>query len=252
MMKQLSPFLVLLGSPEPHGMVFQPFPFHQQQVGSRVFHAARESEAVKSAHGRNDRGCLTEGHLELGVHAWPDREQCVFSDHPTIMAYPSALAPDIGTEFTKKRRSWRADRQQDTGGTDNWPMAINGTGLAVCPELGDEELNELFAASWPDHEMRPSAPVFAQSLLWVGARVDGRLVGFVNVAGDGGVHAFILDTTVHPQARRNGLGVELVKAAALEARERGARWLHVDYESHLAGFYAQCGFHPTAAGLMAI
>ncbi|MBT2531504.1 GNAT family N-acetyltransferase [Arthrobacter sp. ISL-48] len=131
-------------------------------------------------------------------------------------------------------------------------MASNSTRLAVCPELGDEELNELFAASWPDHEMRPFAPVLARSLLWVGARVRGQLVGFVNVAGDGGVHAFILDTTVHPEARRRGLGIELVKAAAFEARERGASWLHVDYEPHLAGFYARCGFQPTAAGLMAL
>ncbi|NMP25029.1 hypothetical protein [Sulfobacillus harzensis] len=35
-----------------------------------------------------------------------------------------------------------------------------------------------------------------RSLGWVTARCDNRLVGFVNVAGDGGVHAFILDMIV--------------------------------------------------------
>jgi GNAT superfamily N-acetyltransferase len=57
---------------------------------------------------------------------------------------------------------------------------------------------------------------------------------------------------VHPAERRRGLGVLLVRAAAAEARARGAEWLHVDYEPHLTGFYAQCGFRPTTAGLMSL
>lgn len=77
----------------------------------------------------------------------------------------------------------------------------------------------------------------------------GELVGYVNVVGDGGVHAFLLDTTVHPSVRRQGLGVRLVHRAAEEARRAGAHWLHVDHEPHLTGFYARCGFAPTAAGL---
>lgn len=80
----------------------------------------------------------------------------------------------------------------------------------------------------------------------------GRLVGYVNVVGDGGVHAFVLDTTVHPDEQRRGLGRRPVTTAAEQARERGARWPHVDYEPALAGFYAGCGFRPTAAGLMAL
>lgn len=122
--------------------------------------------------------------------------------------------------------------------------------LAIRPELTDAELNDLFAASWPGHRPASFAPVLARSLTWVAARRAGRLVGFVNVAGDGGAHAFILDTTVHPDERRRGLGVRLVRAAAAEARARGAQWLHVDYEPHLEPFYARCGFRPTAAGLM--
>jgi ribosomal protein S18 acetylase RimI-like enzyme len=78
---------------------------------------------------------------------------------------------------------------------------------------------------------------------------SGELVGYVNVVGDGGVHAFLLDTTVHPSARRQGLGVRLAHRAADEARRAGAHWLHVDHESHLTGFHARCGFAPTAAGL---
>ncbi|WP_406111677.1 GNAT family N-acetyltransferase [Kitasatospora purpeofusca] len=122
--------------------------------------------------------------------------------------------------------------------------------LVVCPELADAELNELFGVSWPAHSPTSFAPMLARSLTWIAARRGNRLVGFVNVVGDGGAHAFVLDTTVHPDERRRGLGLRLVRAAADEAKARGAEWLHVDYEPHLESFYGQCGFRPTAAGLM--
>ena len=76
------------------------------------------------------------------------------------------------------------------------------------------------------------------------------MVGFVNVAWDGGIHAFIIDTTVHPSVRRNGIGRELVRRAAEAARTEGIVWLHVDFEPHLRAFYSACGFTPTEAGLM--
>lgn len=126
----------------------------------------------------------------------------------------------------------------------------DGAALALRPDLTDRELNELFGAAWPGHRPTSFAPVLARSLTWVAARRAGRLVGFVNVAGDGGAHAFVLDTTVHPDERRRGLGVRLVRAAAEAARASGAVWLHVDFEPHLTSFYARCGFRPTAAGVM--
>lgn len=122
--------------------------------------------------------------------------------------------------------------------------------LTVSPDLADEDIDDLFSSSWPEHEPTSFAPILARSLVWIAAHQGDRLVGFVNVVGDGGAHAFILDTTVHPDVRRRGLGVRLVRAGADEARARGAQWLHVDYEPHLEEFYAQCGFRHTAAGLM--
>ena len=94
-------------------------------------------------------------------------------------------------------------------------------------------------------------PLNRHSLGWVCAREDGRLVGFVNVAWDGGVHAFVLDTVVAPAAGRRGIGTRLVAIATENARAAGCEWLHVDFEDHLAGFYLGCGgFRPTAAGLI--
>jgi GNAT superfamily N-acetyltransferase len=91
------------------------------------------------------------------------------------------------------------------------------------------------------------------SLGWVCARDEGSLVGFVNVAWDGDVHALILDTLVATHARRRGVGVALVATATEHARAAGCEWLHVDFEDHLRAFYFDaCGFTPTNAGLIAL
>jgi hypothetical protein len=94
------------------------------------------------------------------------------------------------------------------------------------------------------------AQVERHSLGWVCARCAGELAGFVNVAWDGGVHAFILDTVVPRPPWRHGVGTKLV-VATREAREAGCEWLHVDFEDHLGVFYfGCCKFRPTNAGLI--
>lgn len=97
------------------------------------------------------------------------------------------------------------------------------------------------------------AQVNQHSLGWACAREDSQLVGFVNVAWDGGVHAFILDTMVSAGMRRQGVGARLVALAGQEARAAGCEWLHVDFDDHLRPFYfGRCGFTPTNAGLIAL
>lgn len=89
------------------------------------------------------------------------------------------------------------------------------------------------------------------SLGWVTMRIAGELAGFVNVAWDGGVHAFLLDTMVRPPHRRRGHAAELVRIAVDNSRASRCEWLHVDFEPRLAEFYiAACGFRPTDAGLI--
>jgi GNAT superfamily N-acetyltransferase len=101
------------------------------------------------------------------------------------------------------------------------------------------------AAGWWD-QVRP------YSLGWVTARLPGgSLVGFVNVAWDGGDHAFLLDTKVAGAHQRRGIATALVGQAVRHAKATGCEWLHVDFEQHLAAFYSDaCGFRPTPAGLI--
>lgn len=120
----------------------------------------------------------------------------------------------------------------------------------ISPPVTNAALNTLFAAAWGGTSESDFQKVLERSLVYVCAYHGDTLVGFVNVAWDGGIHAFLLDTTVDPERQRQGIGQRLVQEAAREAKARGMEWLHVDYEPHLEGFYQGCGFQPTLAGLM--
>ena len=107
----------------------------------------------------------------------------------------------------------------------------------------------LFEATWGEAG-KDYEPVLARSLTYVAAYDTDKLIGFVNVAWDGSIHAFLLDTTVHPEYQRRGVGSELVRRATAEAKRLGMYWLHVDYDAYLKGSYEDCGFKETHAGLI--
>ena len=121
----------------------------------------------------------------------------------------------------------------------------------VNPRVTNAELDALYLVSWPNH--RPPydfGPELEHALATVCAYADGVLIGFVRVAWDGSVHAFLLEPTVQPEYRRRGIGRALVEQAVDAARERGMEWVHVDFEPHLREFYQACGFTPADAGLI--
>jgi len=118
------------------------------------------------------------------------------------------------------------------------------------PNVANEDLNALFADAWLDHTVRDFSPVLSLNLGHVCALADGALVGFVNVAWDGGAHAFLLDPTVRSDFQRQGIGTQLVREAVELTRSKGVEWLHVDYEPRLVDFYNKCGFRTTEAGVM--
>jgi len=122
-------------------------------------------------------------------------------------------------------------------------------------DFANAELNALHAEAFGHRVLDDDwdGQVHRHSLGWVCARRDGALVGFVNVAWDGGVHAFILDTIVSVDSQREGIGKGLVAAAVAGTRTTACEWLHVDFEEHLRPFYFEaCGFTPTDAGLLAL
>lgn len=121
----------------------------------------------------------------------------------------------------------------------------------IDPFPTNDELTSLSAAAWShSRDQFDFQQVLRRSLCHIGAYAANRLIGFVNVAWDGGIHAFLLDPMVHPDFQRRGIATQLVGTATEQSRRCGAHWLHVDYEPHLEGFYRGCGFRPTLAGLI--
>ena len=128
---------------------------------------------------------------------------------------------------------------------------MNDVQYTLNPVVTNEALNALFADAWPGWpDDEDFGPVLRRSLGYVCAYREDELVGFVNVAWDGGVHAFLLDTTVRSDCRRRGIGLQLVRHAEELARKRGLEWLHVDFDRELEAFYRKCGFRESRAGLI--
>ncbi|MEU6610436.1 GNAT family N-acetyltransferase [Streptomyces shenzhenensis] len=118
--------------------------------------------------------------------------------------------------------------------------------------ITDEEMADLVRSHGGSVVAGWWSRVKEHSLGWVGARDgEGVLAGFVNVAWDGGDHAFLIDTKTRGSCQRRGIGTALVRHAVVHARAAGCEWLHVDFEPGLRGFYVgACGFRPTDAGLI--
>lgn len=120
-------------------------------------------------------------------------------------------------------------------------------------DFSNGELNALHAECF-EHTLLDDdwwGQVNRHSLGWICLRHRGALTGFVNIAWDGGVHAFLLDTMVTKALRRRGLATLLVAEAVRQARQSACEWLHVDFDPHLDGFYLDgCGFVKTDAGLI--
>jgi ribosomal protein S18 acetylase RimI-like enzyme len=119
--------------------------------------------------------------------------------------------------------------------------------------FSNEAINRLHAEAF-DHRLLSDdwwAQVNRHSLGWVCATADNTLVGFVNVAWDGAVHAFVLDTIVASTHRRLGIAKHMLALCTSEARKARCEWLHVDFEEHLRPLYFEsAGFTPTHAGLI--
>lgn len=189
----------------------------------------------------------TKSYRLLSELGWPLRSPSTSPWDGLTGLYPQ-LCEVAGKSRVAAHRSWiralaRAERQ-------HWPASDLDIVYRANPQVNTAELNELFAVSWPDHRWRDFTSELKHCPAIVCAYEGDRLVGFVKLAWDGGVHVFLLDTTVHPDLRRRGIGRRLVEHAIDVARANGIRWLHVDFAPELRAFYRGCGFRHTEAGLI--
>jgi GNAT superfamily N-acetyltransferase len=114
------------------------------------------------------------------------------------------------------------------------------------------ELQNLFARAWGGDGKPSYDRVLERSFTWVTAHDGEHLVGFVNVAWDGGVHFFMLDTTVDPDHQGQRIGITLVRRA-IDACRGSGEWMHVDADEPLMErLYLPGGFHLAPAGLVSV
>ncbi len=120
----------------------------------------------------------------------------------------------------------------------------------LSPPLENRAMQALFSSAWNYESTGDYQPILARADGYVAAFDGEQLVGFVKIITDAGLHAFLLDTTVHPKYQRRGIGLELVRRVTALAQDLGCSWLHVDFEAQQASLYEQCGFKATQAGLI--
>jgi GNAT superfamily N-acetyltransferase len=118
------------------------------------------------------------------------------------------------------------------------------------PPLENAAMQALFSSAWSYESKGNYQPILERADGYVAAFDDEKLVGFVKIITDAGLHAFLLDPSVHVDYQRRGIGLELVKRVTALARDLGCHWLHVDFEAQLEPFYQECGFMPSRAGLI--
>ncbi len=173
-------------------------------------------------------------------------EDWFVAEHPDEVAALKRNIQDLGVTEPPGSKPSPVEPESSLGIEEHGRPGIV---LTVNHDLSIEETAVLFEAAWGE-QAPDSPPALDRCLGHICAYHDGLLVGFVKLAWDGGHHAFVLDTTVHPDHQRRGIGRRLIKRAAEIAGRSGVEWLHVDYEPALEGFYARFGFRPTPAGLM--
>ena len=120
--------------------------------------------------------------------------------------------------------------------------------LTACTDgdlPGLSETVALYAAvGWSAYTQDPDALIagLRGSLRVVVARAEGRLVGLARVVGDGATICYLQDVLVHPEARRQGLGGDLVREAFAPFAAVRQHVLITDEEAGQKAFYESLGF----------
>ncbi|MDZ4132175.1 MAG: GNAT family N-acetyltransferase [Dethiobacteria bacterium] len=79
---------------------------------------------------------------------------------------------------------------------------------------------------------------------------DDKLVGFVDVLGDGLDDALIRGLVVHPAYQRQGIGLKLLQMVISQTKKDGIRTTNVLFDPGLSDFYRKAGFKIISGGII--
>lgn len=110
--EQLAPSLVFSGVSESLGVVLEPTPLHQQQVGSRSLDAAREGQPLEALHSCDDRLGFVEGGHKGVLLTLNHSEDGMFEDHLDMLPVRGRLNEGPRRERTGVPELLLTDRRQ--------------------------------------------------------------------------------------------------------------------------------------------
>jgi len=122
--------------------------------------------------------------------------------------------------------------------------------ILVNSPVTSREINALMELCWNDHNESDYQPILERNLAHVVARDNQNLIGFCNLAWDGGRHATVFDLCVHPDYRHQGIALKMLEWAPKIAQDHGIKYLHVDFDSALEELYKKAGFEIISAGIV--
>lgn len=118
------------------------------------------------------------------------------------------------------------------------------------PDLTVKEVADLRRAVGWDGREEQMEKIIGRTYLTV-ACFDGELlVGFVDVISDEVEDALIRNLLVHPEYRRQGLGLKLLEIAIKKIKADRIKTINVLFEPELAGLYRKAGFKIVSGGMI--
>jgi len=92
------------------------------------------------------------------------------------------------------------------------------------------------------HAHEAGSPFIVEEMFWKAKDGEGAIIGGLSGKSQLG-WLFVKLLALAPQARRTGLGGELLEKAEAYARENGLAGVYLDtYDFQAPGFYAKCGY----------
>jgi ribosomal protein S18 acetylase RimI-like enzyme len=124
--------------------------------------------------------------------------------------------------------------------------------IEFCQEgfIEDKEIQNLRASVGWDNKIPPHSKRNVHLFIYFTARINGKLVGYIDVLSDGSVDAYLQDLLVLPEYQKRGIGSELLKRAIKYLQQKKIKAIQVIFDPDLEDFYKKFGFHIVKAGII--
>jgi ribosomal protein S18 acetylase RimI-like enzyme len=114
----------------------------------------------------------------------------------------------------------------------------------------DKEIKNLRASAGWDNTIPSHSKRKERLFVYFTARINSKLIGYIEVLSDGIADAYLQDLLVLPEYQKQGIGSELLKKAIKYLQKKKIKAIQVIFAPELEGFYKKFGFHIVKAGII--